>query len=155
VQTCRSVSIVWALGEVWETAVPEPNNFDLLTCFLTSVVSTYTQQQSCWLCWVRKHSPLGARLEQPVELTRGFLTMWTRLTSPGPLGRNGHRGGEVLHEDCRAMVKMELRGYDRGEEWVWGDGRRSLSVSEVWVWDWKGSLEISESWRRGMMVSGV
>ena len=54
-------------------------------------------------------------MEQPVELTWGFLTMYTRLTAPGPLGRKGHWGGEEGLGRCYmrtvgAMVKMEQRG---------------------------------------------
>lgn len=91
------------------------NTLDLIMCSLISVVSTYTQEHFKGLCWVRKHSPPGARLEQPVELTWGFLTMYTRLTALGPLGRKGHWGGEEGLGRCYmrtvgAMVKMEQRG---------------------------------------------
>lgn len=75
-----------------------------------------TEEHFKGLCWVRRHSPPGARLEQPVAVTWGFLmTMYTRLTTPGPLGRKGHRGGEGELGRCYmrtvgARVKMEQMG---------------------------------------------
>lgn len=88
-QTHGAVLIVWALGEVREMAVLGQNTLDLFMHSLISVVTTYTQEQSCWLQRAvlgEKTLPTGSKVGEGSRAHSGLPDSVNKADYPRALG---------------------------------------------------------------------